>query len=91
MICKLKADQDAYFYKTHGGAELDLFVMRGGKRYGFEFKFQDAPRPTKSMHGVLEDLALDRLFVVYPGSKSYALDERIATMPLDFVKEELCE
>ena len=91
VICKLKADQDAYFYKTHGGAELDLLVMRGGKRYGFEFKFQDAPRPTKSMHGVLEDLALDQLFVVYPGSESYALDERIATMPLDTVKEELCE
>ena len=91
VLCRLKADQDAYFYKTHGGAELDLLIMRGGKRYGFEFKFQDAPRPTKSMHGVLDDLRLDRLFVVYPGSKSYALDERIATMPLDSVKEELCE
>jgi len=90
VLCKLKADRDAYFYKTHGGAELDLLVMRGGKRYGFEFKFQDAPRPTKSMHVVLEDLALDRLFVVYPGSKSYALGECIATMPLDSVKKELC-
>jgi len=90
-LCTLKADRDAYFYKTHGGAELDLLVMRGGKRFGFEFKFQDAPRPTKSMHGVLDDLRLDRLFVVYPGSKSYVLDDRIAAMPLDSLKEELCD
>jgi hypothetical protein len=90
VLIRLQADQDAYFYKTHGGAELDLLIMRGGKRYGFEFKFQDAPRPTKSMHGVLEDLRLDQLFVVHPGSKSYALGERITALPLDFVKEELC-
>ncbi len=91
VIGRLKADKDAYFYKTHGGAELDLLIMRGGKRYGFEFKFQDAPRPTKSMHGVLEDLRLDQLFAVYPGSKGYALDDRIAAMPLDSVTENMCD
>lgn len=91
VLFRLKAGQDAYFYKTHGGAELDLYIMRGGKRYGFEFKYQDAPRPTKSMHGVLEDLRLDQLFVVYPGSKSYALDDRITAMPLNSIKEDFCE
>lgn len=91
VLCRLKADQDAYFYKTHGGAELDLLIMRGGKRYGFEFKFQDAPRPTKSMHSVLQDLRLDQLFVVYPGSKGYPLQDRITAVPLVFLEDRLCE
>ena len=89
VLRRLKVDQGAYFYKTHGGAELDLLVMQGGKKYGFEFKFQDAPRPTKAMYVVLEDLRLDRLFVVYPGSQNYALDERIAAMPLSALREDL--
>jgi hypothetical protein len=38
-----RVERDAYFYRTQAGAELDLFVLHGGKRYGFEFKFQDAP------------------------------------------------
>jgi len=89
MLCRLNVEQGAYFYKTHGGAELDLLIMQAGKRYGFEFKFQDAPRLTKAMHVVLDDLRLDRLFVVYPGSQNYALDERISVVPLSTLKEEL--
>ncbi len=76
------AEKDAFFYKTHGGAELDLFITRGGKNYGFEFKYSDAPRPTKGMHVVFNDLSLEKLWVVYPGEKQYALDEGIEVLPL---------
>jgi predicted AAA+ superfamily ATPase len=76
------ADRDAYFYGTHGGAELDLLLMRGGKRYGFEFKFADAPSATKSMHGVMADLQLEQLWVIYPGERQYPLAPRIQTLPL---------
>jgi uncharacterized protein len=51
----------AYFYATHGGAELDLLLLQGGRRYGFEFKFTDAPKTHKSMHVAREDLRLDQL------------------------------
>ncbi len=89
VLCRLNAERDAYFYKTHGGAELDLLIQRGGKRFGFEFKFQDAPRSTRSMHLVSTDLGLERLFVVYPGSLSYPLGERLEVISLSGVKEEL--
>ena len=65
--------------------------MRGGKRYGFEFKFQDAPRSTKAMHMVIAALKLDRLFVVYPGTRQYALGEGIEAMPLRRIPETLQE
>lgn len=72
----------AYFWATHGGAELDLLLMVRGKRYGVEFKSQDAPRLTPSMRTALEDLALDHLTVLYPGELRYALEHRVTVVPL---------
>ena len=60
--------RQAYFYATRRGAELDLMLLRKGRRWGFEFKCTDAPRTTKSMHVVIEDLGLAHLWVLYPGN-----------------------
>ena len=81
---------DAYFWGTHGGAELDLFLRVGTRRYGFEFKLADAPGTTKSMRVALEDLDLDHLWVVYPGGEPYDLDERMSVVPLAGIPA-LCE
>lgn len=83
----LKAQQpdEAYFWATHSGAELDLLMFRDGKRYGVEFKRRDAPRLTPSMKIAMEDLRLERLTVVYPGNKGYALAESIHVEPLEAV------
>jgi hypothetical protein len=70
-------ERNVYFWATHGGAELDLLVHTKGKRWGFEFKYQDAPKMTKSLHTALADLQLERVWVVYPGASSYALHERV--------------
>ena len=75
-------DQDAYFWSTVRGAELDLVLMRHGRRWGFEFKCSDAPVTTRSMHIALEDLGLDHLWVIYPGLTSYPLTDRITALPL---------
>lgn len=82
VVSLLRAEREAYFWATHGGAELDLLISRGGKRYGFEFKFADAPGTTKSMRVALTDLDLARLFVVYPGERAFPLDEQIEAVPL---------
>lgn len=57
---------EAYFWATHGGAELDLLMLKDGARLGIECKHVDAPRLTPSMRVALKDLALDHLLVVYP-------------------------
>lgn len=77
QVLALTAARDAYFWATHQGAELDLMIERGGKRYGFEMKMADAPTTRKSMHIALADLGLAQLYVVYPGKTSYALDKKI--------------
>ena len=56
--------------------------MRGGLRYGFEFKFSDAPSTTKSIRVAMNDLKLERLWIVYPGNRNFALDDRIEAAAL---------
>ena len=73
---------EAYFYRTQRGAELDLMLLRRGRRWGFEFKCTDAPRTTKSMHVVIQDLGLEHLWVLYPGDQEYPLTDTITALPL---------
>jgi hypothetical protein len=75
-------DRDAWFWATQGGAELDLLLQRGGKKWGFEFKCADAPSSSKSMHSAIESLGLEHLWVIYPGEKRYPLTDRITALPL---------
>ncbi len=74
---------DPAFWATHGGAELDLFYLKDGARIGVEFKRSEAPRPTRSMRVAIEDLRLDRLWIVAPVREPIALDERITAIGLD--------
>jgi len=68
---------ECYFWASHSGAELDLLIFQKDKRLGFEFKYTDAPKLTKSMKISMEDLKLDQLTVIYPGKLDYALAENI--------------
>ncbi|MBI4623085.1 MAG: ATP-binding protein, partial [Verrucomicrobia bacterium] len=73
QVLSVTGDRDAYFWSTHSGPELDLLVFWHGRRVGFEFKYNDSPDLTKSMHMAMQDLKLDQLFVVYPGGQSFPL------------------
>lgn len=80
-----KSSENYYFWKIHSGSELDLFWMHGGRRWGVEFKYADAPKETKSMSIVINDLALDHLWVIYPGKQRYRLSKDITVLPLSAV------
>lgn len=73
---------DAWFWATHQGAEIDLLLRRGDRLLGVECKRADAPRSTSSIHHALADLGLERVAVVYPGHRRYALGERVEAVPL---------
>ena len=80
VIAESGADQ-VHFWATHNGAELDLLLQAGGRRVGVEIKRVDAPRRTRSMAVALEDLKLDALRVVYPGTMRYRIGDRIEAVP----------
>jgi hypothetical protein len=81
-IVRRVGERFVHFWATHGGAELDILANRGATRLGFEVKWGDAPRVTRSMHVALQDLGLQRLYVVYPGATRYRLHERIEALPV---------
>jgi predicted AAA+ superfamily ATPase len=73
---------EAYFWATHQGAEIDLVLVRGGELLGVECKRTDAPRMTASIRSALRDLKLARVVVLYPGAKRYPLGDRVEAVPL---------
>lgn len=86
VVRRLGVDWDeCYFWGTHQGAELDLLVVRGRTRLGFEFKHTDAPGVTPSMKMALKDLKLQRLDVVHRGRETFPLGERIRAVPISRV------
>ena len=82
QVLRIARPDQAYFWATHAGAELDLLLIKDGRRVGVEFKRADAPTLTPSMRIAMADLELSALYVVYPGSRRYALAERIEAVPL---------
>ena len=81
-VFKAVEPDEAYFWATHAGAELDLMLLKDGHRLGVECKRVDAPRLTPSMRIALEDLGLDHLVVIYPGLRAYPLADRVSVIPL---------
>ena len=73
--------EQCFHWSTHSGAELDLLVVAGDRRYGFEVKRAEAPRPTPSMRSAFETLGLDRLDVVHAGAQSYAMARGMRALP----------
>lgn len=80
-----KADESAYFWATHAGAEIDLFWQHAGRNWACEFKFSDAPAMTRSLHAALTDLDVERIWIVYPGARRYAVHERVEVLPFSAV------
>jgi len=74
---------EAYYWATHGGAELDLLLVKDGKMIGIEYKRMDAPRLTSSMMIAMKDLNLSRLAVIYPGTKRYSIGDNVYAVPFD--------
>ncbi|MFC7339067.1 ATP-binding protein [Haloferula chungangensis] len=78
-VLRLRADE-MFFWRTHGGAEMDVVIERDGRRYGFDFQTTDEPRVTHSMTIAKADLGLDSVFLVHPGERSFSLREGMAVL-----------
>jgi uncharacterized protein len=88
-VLKALQPDEAYYWATHNGAEIDLILFKDGRRVGVECKRADAPALTPSMRIALADLKLDQLSVVYPGEKKYSLARNVEVVPLaKFVKAQ---
>jgi uncharacterized protein len=83
-ICRTfhTSPEECYFWKTQAGAELDLLILKDGKKLGFEIKYTDRPAISRSMRIALQDLQLDHLYIVFPGRETFPLDPSISAYGL---------
>ena len=73
---------EIFFWSVHGGAELDLLILKDGKRLGFEIKLTKSPTISASMRAAIDALALDQLVVVCHGEGvPWALSQGITAVP----------
>jgi len=90
VLRQLGARRDeAWFWGVHTGGELDLVVVRGGRRLGFEVKFTDAPRITPSVRSALAVLKLERVDIVHAGAATFPLDDRVRALSLRRLLDDL--
>jgi hypothetical protein len=88
IVRRLRArPEECFFWRTHAGAELDLLVVSGRHRFGFEIKRTSAPQVTSSMRTALSDLKLDSLDVVHAGDSTFPLTDRIRAVALSDLLE----
>ena len=83
LIRKFKIDAECFFWRTQTGVELDLLIIKNGKKYGFEVKNSDAPEITKSMHIALTDLKLEHLYIVMSGNSTYKKTQNITVIGIE--------
>lgn len=81
-----KRTEELSFWATHSGAEVDLLWQERGRSWAVEAKYADAPRITPSMTSALGDLALDHLWVVYPGDREYRLAPKVTALPISRIR-----
>lgn len=87
IIKHFGAEQEYYFWRTHTGVELDLMMIKNGKRYGFEIKLADAPKVTPSMHILFDDLKLNHLYLINNLDTHYPKEDRITVLGIQHLKE----
>lgn len=84
---KLPAEE-VFFWSSHGEAEVDLLTFQKGQRIAYEFKYCDVPKMTKSISIALEDLKLDKVFLIYPGKKSFNINPKVTVFSLqEYLKQ----
>lgn len=89
QVLGLFGGEKTFFWSTHAGAELDLLLFRHGRRFGVEFKCNQAPVMTRSLHVALNDLKLDRAWIVYPGDETYPVHGKVECIPLQSIGTKL--
>ena len=82
QVLRILKPPEAFFWATYQGLEIDLFFLHRGRCLGVEFKFNEAPKATKSMHAGMETLRLSHVSVIYPGKHKYPVDEKVTVWPL---------
>ncbi|MEN8264896.1 MAG: ATP-binding protein [Nitrospirota bacterium] len=83
------SSEECFFWATHGGAELDLLIIRGRHRYGFEIKRTSSPSMTLSIRSALSDLKLKQLDLIHAGDETFQLDKKVRAVAMSRLLKDI--
>lgn len=83
------SEEEAFFWSSHGKAELGLLLVRGFHKRGFEIKYTSRPTLTRSMRLAMDDLGLETLDIVFPGDETFPLADGVTAVGLVRLVEQL--
>ena len=90
LLTHLPFGADAGFYRTSGGAEIDLVLsLPPHDLWAIEIKRSMAPKPERGCHLACEDLQPSARFVVYPGTERFSLGPNLTAISLPDLVGEL--
>ena len=90
LLARAPASVQGYFYRTSGGAEVDLLLAwPGGELWAIEVKRSLSPKVERGFHAACDDLRPARKLVVYPGQESFPLGHDIQAVPLATLCQQL--
>jgi hypothetical protein len=75
-------DWKAAFYRTSSGNEIDLIIEKGGKRLAIECKASSAPLASKGLALALQELHIERAWIIAPVAEAYQISKNITVSPL---------
>ena len=82
-------NEECFYWATHSGAELDLLVVRGRRRLGFEIKRTSSPQITKSMRNALSDLKLSQLDIIHAGDQTFQMSRQVRAISFSRLLKDL--
>ena len=88
-LCRYLDPSEYFFWATHAGADLDLFINTGAARFGVEIKRTASPKKTRSMYSATEDLGLTKLFLIHAGDSSFPLSDKIQAVSSYSVRQDI--
>jgi hypothetical protein len=89
QIISLLPNWEPYFYRTSNGAELDLVMVLGDRKLGFEIKVATAPKLSKGFYQALSDIKPEASFVVSRTDEVWSGGEAITHTPMEHLPELL--
>ena len=91
LCAQLPAGASVSFYRTAAGAELDVVVAAGSRKIGFEIKFSVAPKVTKGFWQSLEDIGVERAYVVAPVADGWPMAQNVDVLPVSQLPQVLAD
>lgn len=74
ILQQLPANQQAFFYRSHDGAETDLVIVRGGKPVAsVEIKFGSGAKPSRGNTESVKALKTESNFILISENEDYLL------------------